>query len=99
MYPREKNVQKKTLFRRILNELSENLIFDSEFVLVFEIRPFKVAAVFLTSIFQSIPELNGFMNLLQLLSFFSISPGALLSTITLRVYMEMYYGITFKFST
>ena len=32
-----------TLFERKLNELSENVSFDSEFILAFEIQPFKVS--------------------------------------------------------
>ena len=43
MYPRAKSVKKTTLFSRKLNELSENVGFDSEFTLTFEIQPFRVA--------------------------------------------------------
>ena len=41
------------LFWKQLNELSENFGFDANFVLVFEIYPFKV--IFYMSIFQGIP--------------------------------------------
>ena len=40
MYPPGQSSQ-KTLFWRKLNELSENVSFDSEFALAFEIQPFK----------------------------------------------------------
>ena len=46
-----------TLFCRKLNELSQNLSFGSEFVLVFEIWSFKI--VFLMSVFRSISGVNG----------------------------------------
>ena len=42
MYPHRYSVPKTTLFERKLNELSENVNFDSEFVVAFEIQPFKV---------------------------------------------------------
>ena len=42
-----------------MNELSENVSFDSEFTLAFEIQPFKAAFwFFLMPIFQSIPGRN-----------------------------------------
>ena len=43
VYPRAQSVQKTTLFLRKLNELSEKVSFDSDFDLVFEMQPFKVA--------------------------------------------------------
>ena len=43
MYPRAKSVKETTLVSRKLNELSENVGFDSEFTLTFEIQPFRVA--------------------------------------------------------
>ena len=43
MYPSANGVQKTTLFVTKLNELYENVGFDSEFALAFEIKPFKVA--------------------------------------------------------
>ena len=52
-----------------LNELSQNVSFDSEFALAFEIQPFKVPffAFFLNGIFQSIPVLNGLSKSITLL--------------------------------
>ena len=35
-------MQKMTLLERRLNEVSENVSFDSEFALAFEVQPFKV---------------------------------------------------------
>ena len=68
VYPHGQSVQKTTLFWRKLNELSRNVSFDSEFTLAFEIKPFKIAffLFFLTSIFQSIPGLNGLKQTKQL---------------------------------
>ena len=62
MYPSANSVQETTLFVTKLNELYENVGFDSEFALAFEIKPFKVAffVVFISlSSFRSIPVLNG----------------------------------------
>ena len=62
MYPSVNSVQKTTVFVTKLNELFEDVGFDSEFARVFEIKPFKVAFIVvfpLLSIFQSIPILNG----------------------------------------
>ena len=39
-------MQKAIIFLRKLNELSENVSFDSEFALAFEIKLFKVAFFF-----------------------------------------------------
>ena len=58
--------KKTTLFWRKLNELSENVSFDSEFALGFEIQSqFKVSFFyfFLMPIFQSILVLNGLNNI------------------------------------
>ena len=43
LYPRRQSLQETRLFKRKFNQLSVNVSFDSEFVLVFEIQPFKVA--------------------------------------------------------
>ena len=42
MYPPGQSGQKTLLWRK-LNELTENVSFDSEFALAFEIQPFKVS--------------------------------------------------------
>ena len=62
MYPSVNSVQKTTVFVTKLNELFEDVGFDSEFARVFEIKPYKVAFIVvfpLLSIFRSIPILNG----------------------------------------
>ena len=51
--------KKTTLFQRKLNELPGNVSFDSEFVLAFEIQPFRIAFLVFLLIFQSIPAMNG----------------------------------------
>ena len=45
-------MQKTVLFSRKLNELSENVSFDSEFALAFEIQSFKAAFFFLNAKFS-----------------------------------------------
>ena len=67
--------RKTTLFWGKLNELSENISFDSEFVLAFEIQPFKVAffVFFLMLVFQSIPGLNGLNKSISLVQKWNIA--------------------------
>ena len=54
-------MQKTTLFLRKFNEISQNVSFDSEFALAFEMQLFKAAffVFFLMQIFQSILVLSG----------------------------------------
>ena len=53
MYPSANSVQKTTVFVTKLNELFEDISFDSEFARAFETEPFKIAFfVFLNTNFS-----------------------------------------------
>ena len=72
-------MQKTILFWIKLNELFENVSFDSEFILAFDIQPFKVAFFFLNANFSKYFRAEWVKKHSREMSFFSVNTNDSLS--------------------
>ena len=72
-------MQKTILFWIKLNELFENVSFDSEFILAFDIQPFKVAFFFLIANFSKYFRAEWVKKHSRDMSFFSVNTNDSLS--------------------
>ena len=72
-------MQKTILFWKKLNELFENVSFDSEFILAFDIQPFKVAFFFLNANFSKYFRAEWVKKHSREMSFFSVNTNDSLS--------------------
>ena len=72
-------MQKTILFWIKLNELFENVSFDSEFILAFDIQPFKVAFFFLNANFSKYFRAEWVKKHSREMSFFSVNTNDRLS--------------------
>ena len=72
-------MQKTILFWIKLNELFENVSFDSEFILAFDIQPFKVGFFFLNANFSKYFRAEWVKKHSREMSFFSVNTNDSLS--------------------
>ena len=72
-------MQKTILFWIKLNELFENVSFDSEFILAFDVQPFKVAFFFLNANFSKYFRAEWVKKHSREMSFFSVNTNDSLS--------------------